>query len=139
MLWAGILAGVVLVAVPAQFAAPSLETTAGIDATRHVFLRFNQVELVLVAASALLAVVARTPRLTWILLTLVWLLVALQSLWLLPALDARATRLVAGEVLEPAPWHRLYGVLEMVKFLGLLAASWIAALLGGRPPDQGTR
>jgi hypothetical protein len=108
LIWAGMVIGITLLAVPAQFAAEDLDQPVGIDVTRHVFQVFNRVEVGIAIATRV-----------WLLLGPVWLIVAVQSLWLLPLLDARVDRLLAGETLPPAPWHRLYGILEMVKLLAL--------------------
>ena len=55
--------------------------------------------------------------------------VALQSAWLLPALNRRVGVIVAGGSLPPSHTHRIYGVLEGVKLVALLAliAAGIAA------------
>jgi hypothetical protein len=121
LIWAGMVIGVALIAVPAQFTAGTLAQPVGIDVTRHVFSAFSRVELGLAVASAVVALVASPPRRVWLLLGVLWLIVAVQSLWLLPLLEARVDRLLAGETLPPAPWHRLYGILEMLKLVALLA------------------
>jgi hypothetical protein len=121
LIWAGMVIGITLLAVPAQFAAEDLDQPVGIDVTRHVFQVFNRVEVGIAIATAVIALLAWPPRRVWLLLGPVWLIVAVQSLWLLPLLDARVDRLLAGETLPPAPWHRLYGILEMVKLVALLA------------------
>ena len=51
--------------------------------------------------------------------------VALQWLWLLPVLDARAELIIQGGAPEPAPWHALYIGAEVLKLLALLIAGWL--------------
>ncbi len=53
------------------------------------------------------------------------LIVALQWLWLLPVLDARAELIIQGGTPEPAPWHALYIGAEVLKLLALLIAGWL--------------
>ena len=77
LLWAGMVLGVAMIAVPAQFAAEGLTRPQGIDITRQVFARFDRVELGLAAATLLLALLLRAGPLLWSLLALVWLIVAL--------------------------------------------------------------
>ena len=50
---------------------------------------------------------------------------ALQRLWLLPLLDARAELIIQGGTPEPAPWHALYIGVEILKLLALLIAGWL--------------
>lgn len=126
LLWAGILIGVDFVAVPAQFAAPGLEEARRVAVTREVFALSNQVQMLLIAASALLGFLARPSRLVWIGLVLIWVIVAVQSFRIFPLLDARVDLLLAGETLPPAPWHYVYLGLEVFK-LALLVG--LAALV----------
>ncbi len=132
LLWAGMILGVAFVAVPAQFAADGLSRAQGIDVTRQVFTRFDRIELGLAAAMLLLAVLLRARPLVWALLGLVWLIVALQSLWLLPALDLRADQLLQGQEPPPGPWHGLFAGAEVVKLCALLAAAAAARYGAGR-------
>jgi hypothetical protein len=127
LLWAGMLLGIDFVGVPAQFAAPSLARPQGIDVTRHVFTAFGRVEIGLAAVSLLLALLLRPDRLLWALLAAVWLVVALESLWLLPALDLRADQVLHGQEPAPGPWHGLYAGLELAKLAALLLAAWRAS------------
>jgi hypothetical protein len=53
-------------------------------------------------------------------------IVALQGLWLLPLLDARAELIMEGQTPPAAPWHMVYIVLEVTKLLALLGAGWLA-------------
>jgi hypothetical protein len=127
LLWAGMVLGVAFVAVPAQFAAEGLSRPLGIDITRHVFTAFARVQLGLAAASVFLALVLRPARLLWALLVLLWLVVALQSFWLLPVLDARADQLLSGQEPPAGPWHGLYVGAEIAKLALLLLIAWRAS------------
>jgi hypothetical protein len=62
----------------------------------------------------------------WLPLAIAALVVAVQALWLLPLLDARALSIIQGETPQPAPWHMVYIVLEVTKLLALLVAGWLA-------------
>jgi hypothetical protein len=52
--------------------------------------------------------------------------IALQALWLLPVLDARAEMIIQGETPPRAPWHTLYIAIEVLKLLALLVVGWLA-------------
>ncbi len=125
LLWAGTVLGVAFIAVPAQFAA-ALARPQGIDITRQVFTTFGRVELGLAAVTLVLALVARPGRLLWALLALLWLIVALQSAWLLPVLDARADQLLQGQEPAAGPWHVLFVGSEITKLVALLLIAWVA-------------
>ena len=73
-----------------------------------------------------LAALVRPGRVVALGLALAALVIAVQSLWLLPVLDARALAIIQGETPQPAPWHMLYIVLEVSKLLALLVAGWLA-------------
>jgi hypothetical protein len=126
LLWAGMVLGVAFVAVPAQFAAEGLSRPLGIDLTRHVFASFGRVELGIAAATLVLALLLRLGRLLWALLALLWVIVALQSLWLLPVLDARADQLLQGQEPLAGPWHGLFVASEITKLGALLCVAWAA-------------
>ena len=130
LMWAGMVLGVAFVAMPAQFAADGLSRPLGIDITRQVFTRFARIELGLAAAMLLLVLLLRARLLLWSLLGLLWLLVALQSFWLLPVLDLRADQLLQGREPAPGPWHGLFAGAEVVKLCALLAVAWTAARPG---------
>jgi hypothetical protein len=123
LLWAGMVLGVAFVAVPAQFAADGLTRPLGIDVTRQVFTRFARIELGLAMAMLLLVLLSRARPALWSLLGLLWLLVALQSAWLLPVLDQRADQLLQGQEPAPGPWHGLFAGAEVVKLCALLAVA----------------
>jgi hypothetical protein len=130
LLWAGMVLGVAFIAVPAQFAAEGLSRPLGIDVTRHVFASFGRVELGAAVAILLLALLLRPGRLLWALLAVVWLIVALQSFWLLPVLDARADQLLEGQEPLPGPWHGLFAASEITKLAALLCIAWAASRRG---------
>ncbi|MGH6915642.1 MAG: DUF4149 domain-containing protein, partial [Geminicoccales bacterium] len=133
LLWAGMLLGVAFIAVPAQFSAEGLTRPLGIDITRHVFATFNRVEIGLAALTLVLALLDRRGARLWALLGLVWPIVALQSFWLLPALELRAEQILEGQSPPPGPWHGLYVGSEVTKLLALLLIAWRAPARSVRP------
>jgi hypothetical protein len=134
LLWAGVLIGVSFLAAPAKFGAASLSLPVAMDVGRQEFGVLNLVEIVFAIATLALAALARPPRPIWLGLGAAALIVALQALWLLPVLDARAERIIQGGTPPSAPWHALYIVAEVLKLLALLSAGWLA-LWSGRYPD----
>lgn len=125
-LWLGVLIGISFIATPVKFRAPGLLRPVALDIGRVTFRFFSRLEWFF--AALLLAV---TSGAVWRLSVAGFIagLVALQSAWLLPTLERRVAVIVAGESLPPSSAHRIYGVLEGAKLLGLLAliAAGIAA------------
>jgi hypothetical protein len=126
LIWAGMLIGVSFLASPAKFAAPSLTLPVALDVGRQVFGTFSWAEIGLALATFLLALASRRGSgSTWLVLGLIWLIVAMQSVLLLPVLDERVGMILEGVRPAPAPWHVVYVVLEVTKLIALLGAAWL--------------
>jgi hypothetical protein len=125
MVWAGVLIGVSFLAAPAKFGAPGLSLPVAMEVGRREFGTLNLAEIVLAVVTLALAAYVRPERAIWFGLGLAALIVALQWLWLLPVLDARAELIIEGGAPEPAPWHALYIGAEVVKLLALLISGWL--------------
>ena len=125
MLWAGVLIGVSFLAAPAKFGAPGLSLPMAMEIGRREFGGLNLTEIALALLALALAAYVRPERAIWLGLGLAALIVALQWLWLLPVLDARAELIIQGGTPEPAPWHALYIGAEVLKLLALLIAGWL--------------
>jgi hypothetical protein len=126
LLWAGVVIGVSFLAAPAKFAAPSLTLPVAMEVGRQEFFVLNLVEAGFAVLTLALAFLARPARAIWLGLGLAVVIVALQGLWLLPLLDARAELIMEGQTPPAAPWHMVYIVLEVTKLLALLGAGWLA-------------
>ncbi|MBJ6111608.1 hypothetical protein JAO73_21480 [Hymenobacter sp. BT523] len=123
--WAGLVAGISFLEAPLKFTAPHITVPLGLGIGRIVFAALNKLELALCAAALLSAAVRRAPVNVWVALSLLSTVLLLQTLWLLPALDLRATALLAGRPPLPSHLHNTYIGLEVVKLLTLLlAGSW---------------
>jgi hypothetical protein len=125
MLWAGVLIGVSFLAAPAKFGAPGLSLPLAMEIGRREFGALNLTEIALAVVTLALAAYVRPERAIWLGLGLAALIVALQWLWLLPLLDARAELIIQGGTPEPAPWHTLYIGAEILKLLALLVVGWL--------------
>ena len=123
--WAGLVAGISFLEAPLKFTAPHITVPLGLGIGRIVFAALNKLELALSATALLSAAVRRAPAHVWAALGLLSAVLLLQTLWLLPALDLRATALLAGHPPLPSNLHKTYIGLEVVKLLTLLlAGSW---------------
>lgn len=118
--WFGFVSAISFMEAPVKFTAPSLTLAVGLDVGRHVFAVLNKVEIGFTLVSLLLLARGGWPVRIACLLTGVAGIVALQTLWLLPALDVRALVCIGGGTPPPSQLHLLYVALEAVKVIGLL-------------------
>jgi hypothetical protein len=116
--WFGFVSAISFMEAPVKFTAPSLTLAVGLDVGRHVFAVLNKVEIGFTLVSLLLLRGGWPARIAC-LLTGVAGLVALQTLWLLPALDVRALVYIDGGTPPPSQLHLLYVALEAAKVIGL--------------------
>jgi hypothetical protein len=137
ILWAGVLIGISFLAAPAKFNAPSLTLPVAMEVGRQEFGILNRVEIGFAVLTLALAAYLRPGRLIWLALGIAALVVAVQALWLLPVLDARALSIIQGETPPAAPWHTLYIVLEVSKLLALLVAGWLSLAAPSRVSPRG--
>jgi hypothetical protein len=126
LLWAGVLIGVSFLAAPAKFGAPSLSLPVAMEVGRREFGVLNLVEAGFVVVTLAVAALVRPSRVIGLGLGLAAAIVALQGLWLLPVLDARAEMIIQNQTPPPAPWHGLYIAAEVIKLAALLLAGGAA-------------
>lgn len=123
LVWAGLILGVSFLATPVKFRAEKLTFDAAIDVGRVTFTIFSKIEWVLAAIVAVLSAVSGAGSFTMGLAALAVGAVLYEAIGLLPVLDRRAARIVAGEVLSPTWHHKAYVLLEAVKTLALVGLS----------------
>ena len=122
VLWSGLLLGVSFLATPVKFLAPSLSLPVALDVGRQTFMVFNWVEVVL--ALLLVVLTVGTVR-RWLQATVVIiaLIVAMQTIWLLPVLDVHVQVILDGSTPPSSSLHMIYIVADALKLtlLGILA------------------
>lgn len=131
LLWAGLSVGVAFLATPVKFLAPSLTLPVALDVGRHTFSIYNQAELALLFVLILLGVRSRLWPRRYLALAAPGVIVAVQATWLIPALDARVSAILAGQTPPASSLHALYIGAELAKVLWLLAFGF-GDLLPGR-------
>ncbi len=140
-IWLGMLLGVSFLATPAKFLAPSLTLPVALDVGRHTFAAFNKAEWVL--AAALLLAFAAGAR-GWPIAAGVAVAVALllaETVWLLPALDARVGMILAGQPPRPSGLHYGYIACDAAKLLVLavVMGAGLRQLLAGPAAEEAGR
>lgn len=124
--YAGLLAGVSFLATPVKFMATSLQLPVALDVGRHTFAALNKAEWGIVLALLACCIGA---RLRWGVLGAAAILAALtaDTVWLLPALDARVGAIMRGEWPEPSTLHQVYIGIDVAKLALLIAVAAGAA------------
>lgn len=116
-LWIGFVSAISFMEAWLKFRAPGMTMSMGLGIGRLVFGALNKVEwaLALVIMSNLMYAKARIFSLKNMLYFVPLLILILQTLWLLPALDARADLLIRGRELTASNLHFYYVGMEMAK------------------------
>ena len=120
-LWIGFVTGISFLEAPLKFQAPHITLALGLGIGRLVFAALNKVEWVFALAIAFSLVRQGGTFDRKNLLFAVPLLVLLvQTLWLLPALDARAELHIQGAAVPDSFLHVYYVLAEVIKIGCLL-------------------
>lgn len=117
-IWFGVIGAISFLETPLKFQAPGIDLPLGLGIGRLVFFAMNKVEIVL---AVVFLITLRRERAVlssafkFFLPVLVILVV--DTLWLLPSLDARAELVINGTAAPHSNTHILYVVLEVIKFV----------------------
>lgn len=121
-IWFGMIGAISFVEAPLKFQAPGITLPLGLGIGRLVFQMLNKIEMVMAVIMAAAFLLNRRERgLPMYLFLLAAAILAFQTLWLLPELDARAELVIAGETPPGSSEHIVYIVVESIKLLLLLA------------------
>ncbi|AVR47151.1 hypothetical protein C7S20_18905 [Christiangramia fulva] len=124
ILWIGFVGAISFMESWLKFKAPGISVKLGLGIGRLVFSALNKIELILAIAIMTNLVVEGDIFIFRNLLFFVpLLLLVVQTLWLLPALDIRAKILIGGEELSPTYLHFYYVGMEIMKVGCLLSFS----------------
>jgi hypothetical protein len=128
-IWFGAVAAISFIEAPLKFQAPGITIPLGLGIGRLVFFALNKAEIVFAAIFILSLIGAATiGRLASILFACVAGILLLETVWLLPVLDARAELVINGA----EPFSRLHLVyiacdatkLVLLFWLGTVVARW---------------
>jgi len=129
--WLGAVLGISFLETPLKFRAPGITLTLGLGIGRLVFRALTVVELVLAAALTAAMIIgtgglgADAPT---VVLTALWVLLAVQVTVLRPRLDRRTRMILAGDTPARSHLHLAYIALEAVK-VALLAVIGVLLVL----------
>lgn len=105
-----------------KFRAPGVDLAIGVGIGRLVFAALNLMEWIfssIIITSLLLNKWPWKNRRT-LLILIPFMILIIQSIWLLPALDARAELHITGAVVPASNLHFYYVGMEFIKILGLV-------------------
>ncbi|CAM4093682.1 hypothetical protein [Gillisia hiemivivida] len=120
-LWLGFVGAISFMEAWLKFRAPGVTLSLGLGIGRLVFDALNKVEWVLAFAvlANLIFAKARFFSLKNLFYFIPLLLLIFQSIWVLPALDARAELIIQGQELASSYLHFYYVGMEIVKVVCL--------------------
>ncbi|WP_452601112.1 hypothetical protein [Pontimicrobium sp. MEBiC06410] len=120
--WVGFVCAISFMEAWLKFQAPGITTKLGLGIGQLVFGMLNKVELTSAALIVLSLILYKPKKLLkesyYLFIGLALLIV--ESVWLLPALDARATLIIKGEILTESMLHLYYVLFEIIKTVCLV-------------------
>lgn len=120
-LWIGFVCAISFLEAWLKFRAPGVTLPMGLGIGRLVFAALNKIEWVFAIAITVYLVFSKWQwmQLNSLFLIIPIILLLIQTLWLLPALDARAEMHIQGAVVPPSNLHFYFVGMELVKVTGL--------------------
>lgn len=118
--WLGLVFGVSFLATIAKFQAPSLPLPVALDVGRYTFAWLARAEWATALCLAVALILAGFPRLGTAAFAILVFILALQAVWLLPALSLRVDIVQSGGALPPSPLHFISVACEASKLVLLL-------------------
>lgn len=123
-LWAGLILGVSFIATPAKFKAAHLTLPIALEVGRATFSIFNKVEWFICLSIIFISAMSSKSQFYWFLIFSLLFLLLLETFWLLPVLDIRADKVIAGEVIKSGLHHWVYIGAEVLKIILTLVVGW---------------
>lgn len=120
-LWIGFVGAISFMEAWLKFRAPGITIPLGLGIGRLVFNALNKVEWVMAVIIAVPFLLGKAHLLKneMYLFLIPLVMLALQTVWLLPALDARAELHLQGAEVPASKLHFVYVAAEMIKVAGL--------------------
>jgi hypothetical protein len=124
-IWFGMIGAISFMEAPLKFQAPGITLALGLGIGRLIFWMLNKIEIVLAVLMLFSLFVSRPKgRFSVITFAVIAGLLGLETVWLLPDLDARATEVIKGVTVPYSNTHLFYIAFDAVKFLLLFALGW---------------
>ncbi len=118
-IWFAFIVAISFMEAPIKFTAPLLTLPVGLDVGRHVFAALNIAEIIFAVTALISVVLNRSPFKINLLLSLILIILFIQTIWLLPVLNERALEIIGGKNPASSIEHILYIILESIKMISL--------------------
>ncbi|MEW7290169.1 hypothetical protein [Aquimarina sp. 2304DJ70-9] len=120
-IWIGFVCAISFMEAWLKFQAPGITTNLGLGIGQLVFNALNKVEIVCAILVGILLFFSKNRGKIFIsvFFLIPLLILSIQTLWLLPALDHRADLIIKGIDVPKSRLHLWYVVLEIVKIISL--------------------
>ncbi len=122
LLWSGTVIGLSFIATPAKFLAPHLTMPLALEVGKVTFHTFNKVEWTTLLLTSTVLFFYRASFIKCLPLVVVFIILLLQSFWLLPVMDQRVSMVIAGNTPEGSIHHWVYIFVEAFKAITLMVA-----------------
>jgi len=125
-IWLGMVLGISFLEAPLKFQAPNITLILGLGIGKLVFSALNKVEIIfsLILLGWLIWQYKNLETALVISMLFLILLIALQTFWLIPILNARVDTLLKGMEVGKSNHHFYYVAMEVIK-VGLLIYCFI--------------
>ncbi len=117
-MWFGLILGLSFIEAPLKFQAPGIDLPLGLGIGKLVFTVLNKIEIVCVLL--LIYYIWRYPATSRTPTSYIWILTAIiliQSIFLLPILNERASQIIEGISLPHSYHHLMFVLLEIGKLV----------------------
>ncbi|MBC7388447.1 MAG: hypothetical protein H7329_04490 [Opitutaceae bacterium] len=116
-IWFGYVAGISFLEAPLKFQAPGITLPLGLGIGRIVFRTLNKIEIVFAIVISCIAFFKIKADVIKIVTALLFVILAIQTFWLLPFLDNKAEMIIKGISAPPSQLHFFYIALEALKLV----------------------
>lgn len=120
--WFGLIGGISFLEAPLKFQAPNVTLPLGLGIGRLIFFWLNKIEIALLIL-LLVSFYFDRPKSKFPLVAFgaIAVLLILETVWLLPVLDARAIAVINGTAAPYSNAHFIYIAFDAIKFILLFA------------------
>ncbi len=133
-IWFGLILGISFIEAPLKFQAPDITLALGLGIGRLVFFALNKIEIIL-ALALMISFLRSKPasKSPLYIFSIIAILLFLETVWLLPVLDARAVEVINGTAAPYSNTHVIYIVFDAAKLilLAVLGIKMSRALMAG--------
>lgn len=117
-IWFGMVGAISFVEAPLKFRAPNVTLALGLGIGKIVFQMLNRIEIVFAFLMLISLLLARPASdFAFYIFGAIFVLLLLQTVWLLPILNARAEQVIAGVAAPHSNNHLIFIAFETLKFL----------------------